>query len=170
MKRKQPYPVFYFFILLSLLPVSDTCAQNAPLKECKARVKANRDKLFRYNGYQAIESEFRIGENTVKFVHKDTFDSVYIYKPDQQLIGTLRLHKNGVISSPLSLTYVANGLELTDSIVPDSGKRKLNSYFEGLLSSNSVLWTAEPKVGIKTYYAIGGSRLLAPYPAQRVWP
>ncbi len=157
MKCKQQYLVFYFFILLSLLPAWDTWAQNPPLKECKARVKANRHKLFRYNGYQAIESEFYIEENTVKFVHKDTFDSVYIYKPDQQLIVALQLHKNGDISSPLSLTYVANGLELTDSVVPDGGRRKLNSYFEGLLSSNSVLWTADLKGGAKTYYAIGGA-------------
>lgn len=157
MKRIQPYPVFYLFILLSLFPASATWAQNTALKECKARVKANRHKLFRYNTYQAVESEFHIEENMIKMIHKDTLDSVYLYKPDKQLIVAVQLYKNGQISSPVSLTYVANGLKLTDSIVPGDSRRKLNSYLGGLLSSNSVLWTEDKNAGTKTYYGIGGA-------------
>lgn len=156
MKRKQPYPVFYLFILLSFLPAWEINAQNTPLKACKVQVKANRNKLFRYDSYKAIASEFQVGPYTISFIYKDKGDSVYIRNAGEQLIAALEVDKNGTINSPVSLDYVANGLKLTDSIVPGGERRKLNAYFEGLLSSNSVLWTADPKAGAKIHYAIGG--------------
>ncbi|MBL7705957.1 MAG: hypothetical protein JNM21_10485 [Taibaiella sp.] len=161
MKRKQPYPVFYLFILLSFLPAWEINAQNTPLKACKAQVKANRNKLFRYDSYKAIASEFQVEPYTISFIYKDKGDSIYIHNAGEQLIAALEVDKNGTINSPVSLDYVAKGLKLTDSIVPGGERRKLNAYFEGLLSSNSVLWTADRNAGRKLYYGIGGQDSLS---------
>lgn len=154
MNNKQQY--FYFFLLVALCTAFGAGAQDSGSKRCKARVKANGDKLFRYEAYKTIASEFQVGQNRISFIYKDMLDSVYIYNAGEQLIAALEVAKNGTINSPVRLDYVANGLKLTDSIVPGDGRRKLNSYFEGLLSSNSVLWTADDKAGTKIYYGIGG--------------
>jgi len=156
MNSKQQRSLLYLFMLLGLLPAFGIWAQEPTQKDCKARVKANRKSLFRFNTYKAIGSEYWIEEKIIKVIYKDTLDSAYIYQPDKQLVAALQLQKNGLINSPVSLGYVANGLRLTDSIVPHGGKRKLNSYFEGLLFSHSVLWTANDNAGTKIYYGIGG--------------
>lgn len=154
--QPQQY-VFFLLLLLALFPPSATSAQDKLLKHCKARVKANRNKLFRYDTYKPIASEFQAEPYRISFIYKDTLDSVYIRNAGEQLIAALEVAKNGTINSPVSLDYVANGLKLTDSIVPGEGSRKLNSYFEGLLSSNSVLWTEDQNAKTKTYYGIGGA-------------
>lgn len=161
MNSKQQRLLLFLFVLLGLLPAFGIWAQDNSQKGCKARVKANRNSLFRFNTYKAIGSEYRIEEKIIKVIYKDTLDSAYIYQPDKQLVAALQLQGNGLINSPVSLDYVANGLRLTDSIVPHGGRRKLNSYFEGLLYSHSVLWTANDNAGTKIYYGIGGQDSLS---------
>lgn len=161
MNCKHYQCAFYLFLLTTLCLAFGATAQKNELKECKARVKANRNKLFRFDAYKVIESEYQIEKSTIRVTHRTALDSVHIYSPDGQLAVALNVQKNGLISSPVRLNYVVNGLRLTDSVVPDGGRRRSNAYFENLLSSNSVLWTADPQAGTMTYYGIGGQDSLS---------
>lgn len=148
--------IFPLFILTSFLPAFRATAQEKVSEGCNARKKGNRNKIFRFDSYKVIESEYQIGAHTINVMHKAGLDSVRIYSPDTLLFAVLETQTNGLIRTPVRLNYVANGIQLTDSIAPDGGNRKSNAYFESLLITNSVLWTADDHAGTKTYYGIGG--------------
>lgn len=156
MNRKYHQWICSLFLLICLLPARSAIAQERVSEECKARIIANRAKVFRFDGYKVMESEYRIAGHTIKVGHKANLDSVRIYSPDTLLFAVLEAQTDGLIRTPARLNYVAYGIQLTDSIVPDGGKRKSNAYFESLLTTNSVLWTADEHAGTKIYYGIGG--------------
>ncbi|RYD94753.1 MAG: hypothetical protein EOP54_16955 [Sphingobacteriales bacterium] len=119
--------------------------------DCKPLRRANRNKSWQFQSYSVMESEYQADGNTIRRIHKGKTDSIYVYRTNGKLLNSFLCDQDGLILSPLHLTYFAEGHYLTDSIVPGTGGH-LNWYFNRLLYSNAVRLTEDRQGGTKRYY------------------
>lgn len=155
MKTKY-YGLFYCLLLsIAIHLIPKTGITQTPAEECKTFKRANRNKVWQFESYTVLESEYNIDGLVCRIVPAGAEDSVFLYAWDRSLIKSFLSDRHGHILTPLNLNYVENGYTLTDSIVPGS-RGKLHRYFYGILYSDAVRLTENRLGETKMYYDKAG--------------
>lgn len=118
---------------------------------CVPRKQANRDKVWRFESYTVLESEYRIEQNKIRIVHGAKEDSIYFQGQSSTIVSTFITDKEGRILSPVTFDYVEDGNMLTDSIVPGK-KGKSKYYFDKLFYTDALLLKVDLIKNAEWYY------------------
>lgn len=117
----------------------------------KPRKRANANKLWRFESYTVLESDYLIDQNKIRIVHGAKQDSIYFQGQSSTLVSTFITNKEGRILSPVTFDYVEDGNMLTDSIVPGK-KGKSKYYFDKLLYTDALLLKVDLMKNAEWYY------------------
>lgn len=125
-------------------------AQNKDM-ECIPKKRANRNKVWLFESYTVLESEYRIEQNKIRMVHGAKQDSVYFQGQSSTIVSKFITNKEGRILSPVTFDYVEDGNLWTDSIVPGK-KGKSKYYFNNLLHTDALLLQVDLMNNAEWYY------------------
>lgn len=118
---------------------------------CVPKKRANRDKVWRFESYIVLESEYRIEQNKIRMVHGAKQDSVYFQGQSSTIVSKFITDKEGRILSPVTFDYVEDENLWTDSIVPGKKGRSKN-YFNNLLYTDALLLKVDLMNNAEWYY------------------
>lgn len=150
---KHLYDTLLCCLWLSILVSFNAGTIFAQSKEigCIAKKRANRDKVWRFESYTVLESEYRIEQNNIRIVHGAKQDSVYFQGQSSTIVSKFITNKEGRILSPVSLDYVEDENLWTDSIVPGK-KGRSKYYFNNLLYTDALLLKVDLMNNAEWYY------------------
>ncbi|RYD94754.1 MAG: hypothetical protein EOP54_16960 [Sphingobacteriales bacterium] len=152
---KRIHDTLLYFLLLSVMLgcIPGTTIAQSKEMECIPQKMANRDKVWLFESYTVLESEYKINGYLIRLVPLAKQDSVYLYDLDKgkKLVGSFLAAKDGRIFQSLSLEYAEDRSPYIDSIVPGM-RGNSRRYFDGLLYTDGVRMTRDMLSGLKRYY------------------
>ncbi|GEM_PF-706688 len=119
--------------------------------DCTPKKRSNRNKVWLFESYTVLQSEYLIEQNKIRMVHGAKQDSVYFQGQSSTIVSKFITNKEGRILSPATFDYVENGYLLTDSIVPGK-KGKSKYYFNNLLYTDALLLQVDLMKNEEWYY------------------
>ena len=119
--------------------------------ECTPKKRANRDKVWLFESYTVLQSEYLVEQNKIRMVHGAKQDSVYFQGQSSTIVSKFITNKEGRILSPVTFDYVEDGYLLTDSIVPGK-KGRSKYYFNNLLYTDALLLQVDLMKNEEWYY------------------
>ncbi len=146
------YTLLYCLLLSGVISFNPGTAigQNKEM-DCTPKKRANRDKVWLFDSYTVLESEYRIEQNKIRMVHGAKQDSVYFQGQSSTIVSKFITNKEGRILSPVTFDYVEDENLLTDSIVPGK-KGKSKYYFNKLLYTDALLLQVDLMKNEEWYY------------------
>lgn len=132
-----------------------TAIGQAKEMECTPKKRANRNKVWLFESYTVLQSEYRIEQNKIRLVHGAKQDSVYFQGQSSTIVSKFITNKEGRILSPVTFDYVEDENLWTDSIVPGK-KGRSKYYFNNLLYTDALLLKVDLMNNAEWYYNAKG--------------
>lgn len=150
---KRIYHTVLYCLLLSLVTSfsPEVVSAQDKQKEAKPRKQANAHKIWLFDSYTVLQSEYLIEQNKIRMVHGAKQDSVYFQGQSSTIVSKFITNKEGRILSPVTFDYVEDENFLTDSIVPGK-KGRSKYYFNNLLYTDALLLKVDLMNNAEWYY------------------
>jgi antitoxin component YwqK of YwqJK toxin-antitoxin module len=141
-------------LLIAILSLSTCCVLQVNAQDnCKAKLKANRNKSFIYEGKDRIEESYEFGVYSVS-IKKGKIDTVSVHKGNQ--FTTTFLSQYGHIVST-SIDYLIDGVAYTDTLDLNTDTRKVKYDYYGNFTSAQLFTTYNHSTGAQVYYDVYGA-------------